>query len=673
MTQEVHILGELVLILALIIAVIPLFKKIHAPPLVGFLISGLIIGPYGIGLIENIEAVNILAEVGVVLLLFTIGLEFSLARLKRIKSIVLLGGGLQVLITAAVVTILTLVLGFEINQSIFIGFLISLSSTAIVMKILADKEETDSPHGKISLGILLFQDLCIVPMMLLIPVLSASAETTVYEIVTRLIIAVAAVGFIIIAAIYLMPKLIEYLVKGKSRELFVLGVVFISLGTALITSYAGLSLALGAFIAGLILSESEYSHEIVGAALPFRDALSSLFFLSIGMLLNMGFVAESYLTIGFLTFVFIIIKFTVIVFVVLNLTFPIRTAIIVGFGLSQIGEFSFILALAGMKAGLIDENIYQLFLGSTIFTMMISPLLIQLSPAAGDKLQKYMPISFTSKLMTRLVSKEIHAEPDSGNLKNHVIIVGFGLNGKNLVTVLRETGIQYILVDLDGETFLEAKQRGENIIFGDATREDILKRLNINTARVFVIVVSDPDSIKRILKMARKINTDIYIIVRTRYTTEIEDLYKLGADQVISEDFETSIEIFTRVLRQYHLPRNIIAAQVDLIRREGYGMFRGLRIPDATMDQLTEILAAGTTDTFLVLNESPACGKTLADLNIRYLSGSTVIAIVRDNKPTTNPPGDFLIESGDVLVLLGTHAEIDKAFELLSPQRIEEE
>ncbi len=670
--HELDILSELVLLLAVIIVVISIFRKINIPPLVGFLISGLIIGPYGIKLVKNIEAVNVLAEVGVVLLLFTIGLEFSLMRLKRIKKIVLIGGGLQVLLTIIVVTFLQMVMGLEFRQSLFVGFLISLSSTAIVMKLLTEKAETDTPHGKISLGILLFQDLCIVPMMLLVPVLAASSGTTVIDVVLNFIISLAGIGVIIVAAIYLMPKLVEFLVLAKSRELFVIGVVFLSLGTALVTSYVGLSLALGAFIAGLILSESEYSHEIVGAALPFRDALSSLFFISIGMLVNINLLFEKSVLLIFISAIIVAIKFIIAALVVLYLSFPARTAIIVGFSLSQIGEFSFILALAGISSGLMNNETYQMFLGASIITMILTPLFIQFSTPTAHFLQKILPHKIITHFFNRIVADEVVDKYTLSDLKNHVIIVGYGLNGKNVASVLKETGIKYLMVDLNGETVKAARKLGENVIYGDATRKEMLQHLGIETARVLVISISDSDAMRRILKTARNLNPDLHIISRTRSVADIEDLYKLGSDEVIPEEFETSIEIFMRVLRQYHLPRNIIAAQVDLIRREGYGMFRGLKLPDATMDQLTAILAAGTTDTFLVLNESPACGKTLADLNLRFLSGCSVIAVVRDNKPTTNPPADLKIEPGDVMVLLGTHAEIDKAFDLLSPPRMEE-
>lgn len=664
---EFNIIGELILILAAILIVIPLFKKLHIPPLVGFLIAGVLIGPHGIKLIQRIEVVNILAEIGVILLLFTIGIEFSLTRLKRIKTIVLVSGALQIILTTLVVMIIALIFGSEINIAIFLGFLVSLSSTAIAMKLLTDRNETDTPHGKIILSISLFQDLCIVPMIIFIPILASTEGISFQQIIIRLLISFGAVGLIILAASYIMPKFIEFLVKVKSREMFVIGVIFLSFGTAFATSYAGLSLALGAFIAGLILSESEYSHEIVGAALPFRDSFSSLFFISIGMLLNVNFVLSAHKIVLAIVAGILIIKFMILILVVLFLSFPIRTAILVALSMAQIGEFSFILALSGIENGIMDNSSYQIFLAASIITMMITPLISQYSSDISSKLQHILPADFTFKFMNKLLKRELEGEKPKSTMINHVLVVGYGLNGKNLVTVLKDTGIPYIIVDLNGEVVKNAKNQGENILFGDATRTDVLTYAGIKNARVLVIAISDPDSTRRILKIAKSKNPDIHIIVRTRFVSEIEDLFKLGADQVIPEEFETSIEIFTRVLRHYHIPRNIIAAQVDLIRREGYRMFRGLKLPDATMDQLTAILSAGTTDTFLILKESLACGKTLAELDLRNKTGVTIIAVVRGDQPYTNPSANFILEAGDVIVMLGTHAEIDNAFALLNP------
>lgn len=662
--HNVNILNELVIILAIIIVIIPLFRKINTPPLVGFLIGGLLIGPSALGIIKNIEAISIIAEVGVILLLFTIGLEFSLTRLKKIKRIVILGGGLQVGLIMLAGTVIGLFLRLSINEAIFIGFLISMSSTAIVMKLLTDRDETNSPHGKISLGFSLFQDLMIVPMMLLIPVLSNSADADFGKIFFRLFAGFGGIIALIVVSLYLMPKIIDFLVMAKSRELFVIGIVFISFGTALLTSYLGLSLALGAFIAGLVLSESEYSHEIVAIALPFRDALSSLFFISIGMLVDVKFIYENILLFFVVSILIILIKYSLTKIAVLILSFPLRTATLVGLSLSQIGEFSFILVITGVSVGLMKQENYQMFLGASIMTMLLTPLFIEYSQYIVNFMHKIFPV------MGKPEEIEVEFKNLRKDLKNHVVVVGYGLNGKNLATVLRETGIKYIILESDGETVRRARASEPNIVFGDATRGELLVSVGIEYAKVLVIAISDDNAMFNIIKFAKKLNPDIYIIARTRSVQELEDLYRLGTNEVIPEEFETSIEIFTRVLRQYHIPRNVILTQVDLIRRSGYGILRGLKLPDATTEQLETILSAGTTDNFLVLKESPASGKSIAELNLRYLSGATIIAVVRDDKPVTNPPSSFRIKPGDVLVLIGTHAQIDKAFELLSPHSL---
>ena len=292
--------------------------------------------------------------------------------------------------------------------------------------------------------------------------------------------------------------------------------------------------------------------------------------------------------------------------------------------------------------------------------MLVSPFLMQGGPPIIENLFRIFPA---------LADGRMKESPDSKQrMERHVVIVGYGLNGKNLAMVLKETGIPYLIVDLDMDAIRKGRKAGEPIIFGDATRPAILSELNVQKARVVVIAFSDPIPTRRIVRLSRNLNPDVYIIVRTHRLDEMDALYKLGADQVIPEEFETSIEIFTRVMREYHLPRNVITAQIDILRQSHYGMMRGLRLPKTTMTQIEAILAAGTTDTFLVLNKSPANGQTLRDLNLRNLTGASVIAIVRKDKPITNPSIDFGIKTGDILVLIGSHAQIDEAFNQLSPR-----
>lgn len=659
MQYELPILQDFVVILAAVIVIIPIFRALRIPALVGFLVAGVLIGPSGLQLIEAADNVRTLAEIGVVLLLFTIGLEFPLTQFQQIKRYFFVGGGLQIVFTVAIAAAVVGLLGFPTPLAILAGFLVSLSSTAIVMKILADRGETNAPHGKISIGVLIFQDLSFVPMMLLVPILAATGEDSVREVSIRFGLSLAAVAAIILGARYGMPRLLRWFVRLGSREVFVIGIVLISLGTAWLASLAGLSLALGAFVAGLVLSESEYSHQIFAEVIPMRDVLGSLFFVSIGMLFDVAHALQSLPLLVASTTGLIVLKFLVMTIVVFVLGFPIRVAVLSSLALAQVGEFSFILARAGLDSNLLSGNLHQTFIAVTIFTMLATPLLIQYGPRIADKVFELLPLLFPEE---KIVEPEVRRRQEG-----HVVIVGYGVNGRNVATVLKETGIPYVIVDFDDVRVRRAREEGEPIVYGDGTRPAILRNVNVESARVLVVAFSDPESTRQVVRSARSLNKDLYIIVRTHYLDEMEQLYSVGANEVIPEEFETSIEVFTRVLHEYHVPRNVIAAQVDLLRRSHYGMMRGLKLPEVTMSQIESILAAGTTDTFLVLNESPACGKTLGELRLRSITGASVIAVVRKNVPITNPLADFRIESGDILVLIGTHAQIDAAFDALSP------
>lgn len=651
------ILRDIVILLAAVTLIIPLFHRLRLPTIVGFMLAGIIIGPHGTGLIAEISDVQTLAEIGIALLLFSIGMELSFERIMKLWKSVVIGGGLQVFFTAVATTGFLRFFDFTIQEALFTGFLVSLSSTAIVMKILYDRGETHSPQGRIAIGILLFQDLCFVPMLLLVPMLALPDSMNVPVIATHLGKGLLTVGGIILATRYLFPWLIERALKTGSRELFVLLVVVLSLGSAWVSSVAGLSLALGAFVAGLGLSQSEYHEQIVSETMPLRDILSSLFFISLGMIVDFASAAGGWHFILGSLALLVPLKVLIAGGVVLLLPTKLRIAVITGFLLAQVGEFSFILAQSGERAGLLGSAFYQGFYAVTLLSMLLTPLMIRLAPGIGEWIQRIIP--------DRAFPDEPTPEATRRNLRAHVIIVGYGLNGKNVATVLRETGIPFIVTELDVVRYREAASSGAPALYGDGTRDAILHEAGIAHARVLVVAISDPVATRMIIRTARRLGPDVHVIVRTRYVTEIGELFQAGADAVIPEEFETSIEIFTRVLRHYHIPRNIITTQVELLRREGYGMMRGVRIPETSMDEIQAILAAGTTDTFLLPHGSPAAGKSLIELDIRGKSGASVLAIVREGKPTLNPPPDSTLAEGDIVIIIGTHREVDAAFELL--------
>ncbi|HEX8287515.1 MAG TPA: cation:proton antiporter [Pyrinomonadaceae bacterium] len=657
--------ADLLIILLVSVPVAFVCLRLKLPVLVGFMLTGILIGPYGLGLIEDLHAIEILAEIGVMLLLFTIGIEFSLRRLSEMKRLVLIGGGLQVGLTIAATAVVAFLFGREINQAIFFGFLVALSSTAIVLKSYVERNEVDSPHGRAGVGILLFQDISIVLMMLLVPVLGGKDATTPGGIALKLGGSLVALIVIVLASGLLIPQILKRVGKLKSPEIFLLTVVFLFLGVSWTTSQFGLSLALGAFIAGMVLSESDYSHQISADILPFRDVFNSIFFVSIGLLLSIGALLEN-LSVVFLWVVFLIVGKTLIIWSVVQLLgFPQRVAAITALSLAQIGEFSFVLAKAGKSVDLLPDADYQSFLAASIISMITTPFLIAAAPRFGYFAQRIFRDKSNEQIETG--DEEIHLT-SSGGLNNHVIIVGYGLNGRNLSRVLRAVGVPYTILDLNADVVRETKAKGEKINFGDATRREVLLHAHIENASALVLAMSDPEAARRTVKQARQMNENLYIVVRTRYTSEITELHELGADEVIPEEFETSIEIFSRVLQKYGVARHVIESQIEEIRRQGYEMLRSPSLTRIKIANLNAALHAATTESLKLNQNSPVVGKNLGELDLRGKSGATLIAVVRGDETKISPGANYKLQANDVLVLLGTSEKIERAIKILQPE-----
>jgi len=535
-----------------------------------------------------------------------------------------------------------------------------LSSTAIVLRIYHDRGEINSLQGRLASGLLLFQDLCVVPMMLLLPVLAGSGQDSIFLIVWVLAKSLITLVVIVWTARKLLPRLLHQVALLRNREIFVLFVVLVCFGTAWLTSESGLSLALGALVAGLVISESELSHQIVADILPLRDCFSGIFFISIGMLLNLGLLSQDFRITLLELLLMIGIKSMVLFAVFWWLYRSIRLGVVLGLGLAQIGEFSFVLAKAGINFKLLSPADGQIFLAASILSMMATPFLIQWAHAWAFGFEGlFKDIGFNRSTSG--------AANETASATGHVIVVGYGLNGQNLARVLKEVSIPYRVLEMDPDLVRSAKAGGEPISFGDGTRPELLQQVGIDKARILVVAISDPAATARLVSQARRLRTDLYIIVRTRYVAEIDHLYRLGANQVIPEEFETSVEIFARVLQEYHIPRNVISLQVDLIRREHYGTLRGIRLQGKQLDALSQFLVGTTSDIFSIVEASPAIGKSLEEINLPLRSGVSVIAVVRDGKSYPNVGNDFKLAVGDLLVLLGGHKALDDAAQILNP------
>ncbi|MEK6691371.1 MAG: monovalent cation:proton antiporter-2 (CPA2) family protein [Nitrospirota bacterium] len=653
--MESEFLKSLVIIFGVSALVVFLLHRLKIPSIVGFLVAGAIIGPHGIGIVKDTHSVELLAEIGVILLLFIIGIEFSMAKLLRMRKTVIGGGGIQVLFTISLSAIAFYFVTGNINRSVFFGFLVALSSTAIVFKLLAEKGETDSPHGRIMVGIIIFQDLCVVPLMLLTPALSGEG-IDIMEVAIKMGKAALIIAVVLLSARWLVPRLLHQVVHTKSRELFITTIILLCLGIALLTSRFGLSLALGAFLAGLIVSESEYAHQATADIMPFKDSFIGLFFVSVGMLMDIGYVSDNLFKIGLAVVLIFGLKVITGMFSALMIGSPLRTSIHTGLGLAQIGEFSFVLAIAGKALSIITEEFYQIFLSSSVLTMMITPFVLNVAPSISGWITSRHLLKRVSRL--KMISER---EGFPRKRQDHVIIIGFGLNGRNLARVLKEADVHYVVLEMNSDTVKEMRKKGEPIYYGDGTSKEILHKLGIEKARLLVIAISDPASARRIVAIARHENPDIYIIVRTRYLVEVDDLRELGADEVIPEEFETSVEIFSRVLHKYNFPNNIILDMVDKVRSDSYTMLRKVELPRRHVFEKYEWLPEIKVDGYKVSEDSHLVRRSIAELQVRKITGVTIIAVRRGTNVFTNPEPDFRFKEGDIIIFTGEKKNMDVA------------
>jgi monovalent cation:H+ antiporter-2, CPA2 family len=650
----VHLIEDLAVLLLVSLPINLFFHKIKLPSVMGYLIAGVLIGPYGLKLISDIPSVKALAELGVILLLFVIGLEFSLGRLLKNLASVLGVGSLQLGLTTAFVWFVFSQMGFPQNQSIALGLIVALSSTAIVMKMITDRAEIDTLHGKLCIGTLLFQDLCVVPIMLLLPLLAQSEVISGTDFVLAMVKSLTAVVVIFFLSRLIVPKALVWVARVGNKEHLTLSVLFIILATGWASQKMGLTLAMGALIAGMIIAESEYNHQVILDILPLRDYFSSIFFISVGMLLQIQVFVDSLWICLALSCLVVLLKGGLAGLACLGLRMPVRISFVVGMRLAQVGEFSLILAGMALDQGLFDTYQYQILLIVSILSMLFAPLLIQSSTA------------LSIRIFSKWKLEETESDSSQGaKLKEHVIIVGYGLGGRTLAQVLLETQIPFLVLDLDGEQVKRALTQEIKILYGDCTQEDTLKRAGLKEARMIVFSIADYAATEKAVRLARKMNAGVKIMVRTRLTAQVEELKTAGADEVIPEEFETSIEIFSRVLRDYRIPNNIIEQQVELIRLEGYSMFRGLSLNTASLKKFSTYLTATLTESYLVLEDSWACEKILGDINITVLTGAVVIAVVRKNKPQPNPGSEFAVLSRDILILFGSHKQLDRAITYL--------
>lgn len=655
--MHLPLLEDFLILLGFSMVVVFVLQRLKLPSILGFLITGILIGPHGLGLVNETEQIEIISEIGVILLLFVIGMELSIKHLISIKNTVFIGGALQVGLTICVSGLFYYFVGNPWQESLFVGFLFSLSSTAIVLKVLQDRNEITSPHGRNALAILIFQDIIVVPMMLFTPIIAGQTDNVMESILMLLLKTAIVIVITIVSARYLVPRLMHVIARTGSKELFLITTITICFAVAFLTSQAGLSLALGAFLAGLIISESEYSHQATSIILPFRELFTSFFFISVGMLLNLLFFWEHFVTILLIVLAVFLVKSIIAALAVAVLKYPPRTFLLTGLALFQVGEFAFILSKVGIENGLLDSGTNQYFLAVSIVSMLLTPFVIIFSENIAFGMMRFKPIQNMEKKV--VASDQLSDLSNTEPLNNHLVIIGYGINGSNLAKAASFSNIPHAIVEFNAEVVRNKRKEGVPIIFGDAAEDHILNLVNLAKARVVVVAVSDALATRDIIRNIRSISQSVHLIVRTRYVKEIPELIALGADDVIPEEFETSIEIFSRTLHNFLVPEDDIEYFMEMTRSDNYGMFKNKKSiprtfrPTSYPDFNISCLKVKTDNGSII-------GKTLAELDIRNRFGVNVLGIMRAEQMVSNVgPSEKLLKH-DILYIMGNNLKIDK-------------
>lgn len=651
--MHLPILQDTIILLGFSVVIVFLLQRIKRPSILGFLITGILIGPHALSLISNLEAVETISEIGVIMLLFVIGMELSIKQLIAMKKTVLMGGALQVGITILVAASIYYLLGNTLKEAIFIGFLFSLSSTAIVLKILHDQNEINAPHGRNALAILIFQDIIIVPMMLFTPIIAGQASNVAIDIMWLLLKMLAIAGITIVSAKYIFPQFIHIIAKTRSKELFLLSTIATCFLVTFLTAEAGLSLGLGAFLAGLIISESEYNHQATSIILPFRELFTSFFFISVGMMLDVSFVWQHGWQIILLLVSVIIIKTVIAGSAVALLRYPPRTVILTGFALFQIGEFSFILSKIGIQYNLINHETNQYFLAISILSMLLTPFMITYSEKIASKiLIFYSPKKRYAQTMTSSPNET------ALNLHNHLVIIGYGINGSNLAKAAQYIDIPYVVIELNANTVKREKEKGIPILFGDATQPHILEAVNIESARAVVVAISDAKATKTIIKNIRMYSQSVFLLVRTRFVNEISELYELSADDVIPEEFETSVQILSQVLHNFLIPEDDIEQFTEIIRADNYEIFQNRKKKLHTFKP-TQFPDFNITCMRVNTDSGKFIGKPLKELDLRVNYGVNIVGISRKNSMIDNVQPHEVLHFNDIVFVNGKPEDIE--------------
>ena len=630
--------------------------RLKLVPIVGFLLTGVVIGPNGLGVISDPALVESTAQVGVMLLLFTIGIEFSLEKLARIKNLVFGAGGLQVFLTAGITLLILLAFGVPWQIGLFTGFLVALSSTAIVLKLLGTRGETNTEPGQASLGILIFQDLAIIVMVLLVPMLAGEAGSP-FEIFEAL----GKAGLIIVVALFgarrLMPIILERVARTCSQELFLLTLIAICFGMALLASLAGVSLELGAFLAGLIVSESRYSEHAFGEIMPLQILFAATFFVSVGMLLDLNFLVMNLpLVIGVIVVVLVLKLFTTFISVRM-LGYSASTSIAVGFILAQVGEFSFVLEKAGRDLNLYPAGMAEVgskaFIASTVVLMVCTPWLSQLGIRLSKQLANKSTDEEAEMADTDQQEQEATLLPEEHqDIQNHIVIAGYGFAARRFVEVLHGAAIPHVVITLSPKRAQEAENNDILVVRGDPTRQNALRHAGIDYAKLLFIPDDDTELAHRVAAVARTLNPTIRIIARTRFETASRELEHAGVDRVITDEYETIVELFGDTLRDYQIKPEEIEHCMGFVRQNRYELLRDTTHKKKLAPVGDMIKGALDTRSVTIREGAEIIGQSIEQLDFEG-KGLMIKAIHRGQSNITMPPAHFVIKTGDLITFKG--------------------
>lgn len=659
-----RLLQDLAAILVAAIACGAVFYRLKQPIIIGYLIGGLLVGPYALGFVSDVHTIEMFAEIGVALLMFALGVEFSFAELKPVYKVAVLGGALQILLAIALTGGVSTLFGLSLGAGILLGCIIAISSTVIVLKVLMERGELDSMHGRIALGLLIVQDLSVVPMMVILPNLSDPSKILGLPMLLALGKAALILGAIVLLGTRLFPVMMARIAATRSRELFLLTSVALCFGTAVLTYSFGLSLALGAFLAGIVVSESDHSHQILADVLPLRDLFATLFFVSVGMMINPAFLMTHLPAVAGLTLAIVLGKAVLIGGSAHLFGYAGRTSLAVGMGLAQIGEFSFVLAKMGRQGGLITEDFFSIILASALLSILATPLMMQ---AATPLYRLLIRLPFR-RARAILKSGEHLATAELTGLVDHVVILGFGRVGSNLGKVLVRSGIPVLVIDIDHLRIQELRARGVPSLYGDSSNLEVLRHARLELAKVLVVALPDPLACQLAIANARRINPSLDILARAQRSQDVPGLYQLGAEEVVQPEFEASIEVIRYTLAKLGYTSREIQRYSHQIRKEGYRQFQDDFNPDATPD-LLEALGEAELLWLTIPPGSALDGHTLREVDLRGRTGAGVLAVRREGKTIPNPKADKRLCGNDEILVMGTLAQLNQLKALIdAPQ-----